>query len=101
MHQIDCPRCKNGRISAFNHVQGGVCFRCNGKGYVLVKNLPKTSVRYQAHGLWLDPENCNYNNGDWLPVFYFKAANDVEAGKKMEVHSKKVGVPFKAVQIKD
>ena len=46
MHKIECPRCLGGKgeIRAFRHVQGGVCFRCKGRGYVEVKTIPKPSI---------------------------------------------------------
>ena len=50
MHKIECPRCLGGKgeIRAFRHVQGGVCFRCKGRGYVEVKTIPKPSIRFVA-----------------------------------------------------
>ncbi|QLO06886.1 Uncharacterised protein [Escherichia coli] len=63
MHKIECPRCLGGKgeIRAFRHVQGGVCFRCKGRGYVEVKTIPKPSVRFVAMQKWANPEDVNYN----------------------------------------
>jgi hypothetical protein len=43
MYKNPCRKCsdENGYIKAFKHVQGGVCFKCNGKGYTLTKTDPK------------------------------------------------------------
>lgn len=42
----DCDRCEaRGRIPAFAHVADGVCFACEGKGFVLV---PPADVAAQA-----------------------------------------------------
>lgn len=42
MFKVPCTRCLNdkGYISAYRHVKGGVCFKCDGKGYTLVKTDP-------------------------------------------------------------
>jgi hypothetical protein len=41
--KVECPRCLNGKghIRAFTHVQGGVCFKCGGAGFVERKTAPK------------------------------------------------------------
>jgi hypothetical protein len=43
----DCPRCHNGagRIDAFSHVKGGVCFKCNGKGIVAGNDAARKAAR--------------------------------------------------------
>ena len=90
MHKIECPRCLGGKgeIRAFRHVQGGVCFRCKGRGYVEVKTIPKPSIRFVAMQKWANPEHDNYNNGDFISTFYFKARSQAEATKKLQ---KKLG----------
>jgi hypothetical protein len=42
MFKNPCSRCtdENGYIKAYNHIQGGVCFKCKGDGYVLTKTDP-------------------------------------------------------------
>lgn len=42
MNKYPCPRCTNGTgiIKAFSHVKGGVCFKCDGKGFVMLKSAP-------------------------------------------------------------
>ena len=33
--QADCPRCNGeGRLSFYNHILGGICFKCGGSGTV-------------------------------------------------------------------
>jgi hypothetical protein len=32
-----CPKCLGkGRVDAFNHISGGTCFRCHGRGEIVV-----------------------------------------------------------------
>tara|TARA_R110002051_G_scaffold4866_3_gene26857 strand:- start:522 stop:1004 length:483 start_codon:yes stop_codon:yes gene_type:complete len=39
MHKYECLRCDGkGKLWEFTHVLGGVCFKCNGSGSVLLKN---------------------------------------------------------------
>lgn len=39
MKEITCPNCfGNGIIEKYKHVEGGICFRCEGKGKILVEN---------------------------------------------------------------
>lgn len=35
MIKIECGCCDNGYIRQFSHVEGGECFACEGKGYVM------------------------------------------------------------------
>ena len=38
-----CPRCDgNGRLDSFSHIEGGICFLCNGEG--VVDFLPEREV---------------------------------------------------------
>lgn len=96
MPEIPCPRCCKGRITAFNHVQGGVCFRCRGKGTVLVRSVPAEKKTFLLFGLWLDPEHPNYNNGDWLHVMTIKTTSQATADKRAARQSLKTGIPFRA-----
>ncbi len=47
MYKVECPRCSNGKgvINAFRHVKGGVCFKCDGVGYVEVKTNPESLIK--------------------------------------------------------
>ncbi len=48
--KVECARCLGGKghISAFNHIQGGVCFQCGGKGYVMRKAAPRQMFWYRC-----------------------------------------------------
>lgn len=48
--KVECPRCTNGkgRIHAFSHVLGGVCFKCSGTGYVERKTAPKAQFWFRC-----------------------------------------------------
>ena len=61
--KVECPRCMNGKgnIRAFQHVQGGVCFKCGGKGYVERKSAPKPQFWYRCWTV-LDGEGGFYWN---------------------------------------
>lgn len=40
--RVECPRCLGvGRLSAYEHVENGVCFSCRGAGYVRSAATPK------------------------------------------------------------
>lgn len=76
----ECPRCHGGKgiISAFSHVKGGVCFKCSGKGYIQGKPSAPTQW-FVAMQRWDDPADCNYNNGQFIRTFRFKAKNQTAA----------------------
>lgn len=84
MPKYECPRCSNskGHIKAFDHVQGGVCFKCSGKGYIEQKHAPKKSRRFAIAFLWLDEKNANYKNGEFCDCLNIKAKTKRAAEEK-------------------
>ena len=48
--KVECMKCSGtGYIRAFNHVMGGVCFSCGGKGYKMMKSIPKPTKSYYVY----------------------------------------------------
>lgn len=46
-YRVECAKCAGrGEIKAFSGIAGGICFCCNGKGYVELKNPPKRSKKW-------------------------------------------------------
>lgn len=87
MYKVECSRCCNGkgRIAAFSHIQGGVCFKCGGKGYVMRKTKPgKPSVSWQVgatNGRKTHPGD-NDVGVVVFPIFTVKAPTQAAALKK-------------------
>lgn len=94
----ECPRCHGGKgvISAFKHVQGGVCFKCGGKGFVVGKPSAPQQC-FIAMQKWDDPSDCNYNGGDFIVTFRFKARNQKDADKKLATKLGNSGREFYAL----
>jgi hypothetical protein len=69
-------------------------FSLQGPGYVEVKTIPKPSIRFVAMQKWANPEDVNYNNGDFIRTFYFKARSQAEATKKLQKNSARQVVSF-------
>lgn len=66
MAKFECPKCMGkGRINAFAHIESGVCFKCQGKGFVEQKSAPKKQKQFKVSFLWTDKDDCNYRNGDF------------------------------------
>ena len=64
--KVDCLKCfGKGRINGFEHIQMGVCFSCNGAGFKMQKNPSRVSKEFRVYFLWLDKNDCNYNDGDF------------------------------------
>lgn len=50
MFKKNCIKCDGtGYISAFSHVEGGVCFKCGGQKYTLVKTEPEILEKRRAY----------------------------------------------------
>lgn len=82
MIRVSCVKCDgSGYIKAFDHVVGGVCFSCSGKGYRMMKREPVPSKSYSFSFLWTDPESPNYKNGEFCRCFYKKAKSEKAAEK--------------------
>lgn len=81
--KINCPKCDGrGRIAAFGHVQGGVCFSCGGTGVGIRSSASKPSKSFAIGFLWTDPADVNYRDGQFCPCFTIKARSRAEAEKK-------------------
>lgn len=49
MYTIKCPNCKGkGHLPQFSHVEGGICFSCNGSGYKEVDKETYDEYQKQA-----------------------------------------------------
>lgn len=47
--KCECAKCNGrGEIKAFSGIAGGVCFTCNGKGYVMLKQARVPSLKFGA-----------------------------------------------------
>ena len=70
MIKVTCAKCDGtGQIRAFNHVQGGVCFSCGGKGYRMQKSQPRKSAEYVLSFQWLNETVVNYAGGEFVQCF--------------------------------
>lgn len=75
MFKQKCDRCGGaGKLTCFEHVDGGKCYKCAGAGFVLVKTNPKKLEKaknklFRVGFKWADDDHCNYNNGDFLMVW--------------------------------
>ena len=115
--QIECPRCSGtGVLPHFAHVENGVCFLCDGKKTIEVRdlNLPKSAcVCYQDNrnvtehmGMYWKPEwrierfsivvnGGRHNNGGWDYVTEV-TDNNREALREVWRKAKSAGVECKA-----
>lgn len=74
--KVECAKCGGrGEIKAFSGIAGGICFCCNGKGHVELKNAPKRSVKFQISAVAKD-------TGDRELVCWINAKSEEEATKK-------------------
>lgn len=72
-YKVECAKCGGrGEIKAFSGIAGGICFCCNGKGHVELKNAPKRSVKFQISAIAKD-------TGDRELVCWIKAKNESDA----------------------
>ncbi len=70
MIKVDCDRCiGKGIIHAFLGTKNGICFKCAGHGFVTQKNKPRIQKTFTFSFLWLDKDDCNYNDGDFCLCF--------------------------------
>lgn len=47
--KCECAKCNGkGEIKAFSGIAGGICFSCNGKGYVMLKKARVPSRKFGA-----------------------------------------------------
>lgn len=93
-YTTDCPRCVNGtgRISAFSHVKGGICFKCGGRGKITLKRKPRPSMRFVAMQDFGDGRG-------FVMTFFFKARSQAEADRKLSAKLEGKGRPYYAQQI--
>lgn len=81
--KITCTKCfGKGRISAFSHVQGGVCFDCGGKGHRMVAANHKPSILFSIEVTCVRAEGCTLQPGQRGIVFGQKARTAAEALRK-------------------
>lgn len=75
-YKVECAKCGGrGEIKAFSGIAGGICFCCNGKGHVELKNKPNRSAKFVISAIAKD-------NGERETVFTVKAKNEAEALRK-------------------
>jgi hypothetical protein len=92
MIKVECDRCLGkGRINAYAGIQNGICFKCNDKGFVLQKNPPRIQKTFKVSFLWLDKDDCNYNNGDFCHCWSKKYPSMNKARLDAETKMKKNG----------
>jgi len=83
MEKFPCIKCSGtGLIAAFSGIQGGVCFACEGRGFVIQKNAPRLSKLYVIEFLWDDPADVNYRGGEFCNCGRIKARSKAEAERK-------------------
>ena len=77
MFKVECPRCTGGKgvISAFKHVKGGVCFQCNGLGYVMRKTKP---IKMHWYNCW------TVIDGEGAFRYSLKAPSETQALSKLK-----------------
>ena len=74
-YQVECAKCGGkGDIKAFSGIAGGICFCCNGKGYVILKSKPNRKVKFAISAI------CK-ENGIREVVCHISAKNEAEAVK--------------------
>ena len=49
--KIKCACCDNGYIRMFSHIEGGICFTCEGKGYTEAEKTKETVKTLQKRAL--------------------------------------------------
>jgi hypothetical protein len=77
--KVECMKCSGtGHIQAFNHIMGGVCFACEGKGYRMLKSIPKPSKKYYVS---IRMEENDAEIKQWIGV---NAHSEKEALKKSQ-----------------
>ena len=89
MTKCECAKCGGkGEIKAFSGIAGGICFSCNGRGYVMLKQPRVPSKKYGA----------DFGEG----VVCWKNAKSEEAARKAFTaqfsQSKLSGKDFKIVE---
>ena len=83
MKKYECGKCSGkGRIAAFNHVVAGVCFKCNGRGYVVRKSAPRPAKKFNVWFLWADEKDANYMGGEFCMCGVISARSNAEAERK-------------------
>lgn len=81
--KITCTKCfGKGHISAFSHVQGGVCFSCGGKGYRMVSKSHKPSILFAIEVTCVSSDGCSLEPGQRGIVTNVKARTAAEALRK-------------------
>lgn len=76
-YKVECAKCGGrGEIKAFSGIAGGVCFCCNGKGHVILKNKPQRTAKFGISAI-------DRESGERVsPVFWINAKSEADAVKK-------------------
>ena len=86
MFKVVCPRCCNskGVIDAYSHVKGGVCFKCNGVGWIYRKTKPHPMRSWRVGAENLNNDHALDYKIEWVvfPIFQIKAKSEKEALRK-------------------
>lgn len=73
MIKVECPKCAGQKIiKAFSAIAGGVCFSCNGHGFVERKSVSKKSIKWAVKAMPKD-------GGQMGVVFFLRAKNAASA----------------------
>lgn len=92
MNKYPCPKCDGNKvIKGFDHVQGGVCFKCAGSGFIMQKSAPKKSKEFNIAFLWTDPTDVNYLGGEYCSCGKIVARSKSDAEKKAVERMQKNG----------
>lgn len=70
-YREECAKCNGkGEIKAFSGIAGGICFCCNGKGYVVLKSKRVKAAKF---GVFAKLVETGHIVG---PICYIKEKND-------------------------
>ncbi len=95
MHKIECPRCLGGRVrSERSGTFKAVCVFAARAGVCRGENHPEAFYPVCCYAEMGKSEDVNYNNGDFIRTFYFKARSQAEATKKLQKNSARQVVSF-------
>ncbi|QIG65726.1 putative antitermination protein Q [Ochrobactrum phage vB_OspM_OC] len=62
MFKVECAKCNGkGEIKAFSGIAGGICFSCNGKGFICQKSAPKKSKKFAVSAVRKDDNTVAEN----------------------------------------
>lgn len=86
LHKAHCPKCFGGEgyINGFSHVKRGVCFKCKGKGYVMLKAPPRRTASWRVGATNIKKTHPSDHEAGAVvyPIFTIKARSEAEALRK-------------------